>query len=113
MIKELLKVNEQVNRILSVAEKDDIEFPALVGDLSAIKVYDQPLGIHIVLGIIDESDILFAVHQNKDNFKEPVKKFMTTNVITISPRDSIDSMVTLFNEDTINLGIYLMKINMI
>ena len=54
MIKELLKVNEQVNRILSVAEKDDIEFPALVGDLSTIKIYDQPLGIHIVLGIIDE-----------------------------------------------------------
>ena len=54
MIKELLKVNEQVNRILSVAEKDDTEFPALVGDLSAIKIYDQPLGIHIVLGIIDE-----------------------------------------------------------
>jgi hypothetical protein len=54
VIKELLKVNEQVNRILSVAEKDDIEFPALVGDLSAIKIYDQPLGIHIVLGIIDE-----------------------------------------------------------
>ena len=54
MIKELLKVNEQVNRILSVAEKDDTEFPALVGDLSAIKIYGQPLGIHIVLGIIDE-----------------------------------------------------------
>jgi len=54
VIKELLKVNEQVNRILSVAEKDDIEFPALVGDLSAIKIYDQHLGIHIVLGIIDE-----------------------------------------------------------
>ena len=54
MIKELLKVNDQVNRILSVSEKEDIEFPALVGDLSAIKIYDQPLGIHIVLGIIDE-----------------------------------------------------------
>jgi len=54
VIKELLKVNEQVNRILSVAEKDDIEFPALVGDLSAIKIYGQPIGIHIVLGIIDE-----------------------------------------------------------
>ena len=54
MIKELLKVNEQVNRILAVAEKEDTEFPAIVGDLSAIKIYDQPLGIHIVLGIIDE-----------------------------------------------------------
>ena len=54
MIKELLKVNEQVNRILAVAEEEDTEFPALVGSLSAIKIYDQPLGIHIVLGIIDE-----------------------------------------------------------
>ena len=54
MIKELLKVNEQVNKILAVAEEEDTEFPALVGDLSAIKIYDQPLGIHIVLGIIDE-----------------------------------------------------------
>ena len=54
MIKELLKVNEQVNSILAVAEEEDTEFPALVGDLSAIKIYDQPLGIHIVLGIIDE-----------------------------------------------------------
>ena len=54
MIKELLKVNEQINRILAVAEEEDTEFPALVGDLSAIKMYDQPLGIHIVLGIIDE-----------------------------------------------------------
>ena len=54
MIKELLKVNEQVNRILAVAEEEDTEFPAIVGDLSAIKIYDQPLGIHVVLGIIDE-----------------------------------------------------------
>ena len=54
MIKELLKVNAQVNRILSVAEEEDTEFPTIVGDLSAIKIYDQPLGIHIVLGIIDE-----------------------------------------------------------
>ena len=54
MIKELLKVNEQVNRILAVAEEEDTEFPTIVGDLSAIKIYDQPLGVHIVLGIIDE-----------------------------------------------------------
>jgi len=54
VIKELLKVNEQVNRILAVAEEEDTEFPALVGDLSAIKIYDQPLGMHIILGIIDE-----------------------------------------------------------
>ena len=54
MIKELLKVNEEINSILRKAEKADIEFPALVGKISAVKVYGQPLGIHIVLGIIEE-----------------------------------------------------------
>ena len=54
MIKGLLKVNEEINKILRRAEKADIEFPALVGKISAVTAYGQPLGIHIVLGIIEE-----------------------------------------------------------
>ena len=54
MIKELLKVNAEINEILKIAEKADIEFPSLVGKISAVTVYGQPLGIHIVLGIIEE-----------------------------------------------------------
>jgi len=54
VIKELLRANEEINKILSKSEKADIEFPALVGKISAVKVYGQPLGIHIVLGIIEE-----------------------------------------------------------
>ena len=54
MIKELLKANAEINKILGVAEKADIEFPTLVGKISTVKVYGQPLGIHIVLGIIEE-----------------------------------------------------------
>ena len=54
MIKELLKANAEISKILGVAEKADIEFPSLVGKISAVTVYGQPLGIHIVLGIIEE-----------------------------------------------------------
>ena len=54
MIKELLKVNTEISEILSRAENADIEFPSLVGKISAVKAYGQPLGIHIVLGIIEE-----------------------------------------------------------
>ena len=54
MIKELLKANEEISRILGKSEEEDIEFPALVGKISAVTVYRQPLGIHIVLGIIEE-----------------------------------------------------------
>ena len=54
MIKELLKVNEEISKILKKAEQADTEFPALVGKVSAVTAYGQPLGIHIVLGIIEE-----------------------------------------------------------
>ena len=54
MIKELLKVNDEIDNILKKAEKEDTEFPALVGALSVVTVYGNPLSIHIVLGIIDE-----------------------------------------------------------
>ena len=54
MIKELLKVNDEIDKILRKAEKEDTEFPGLVGVLSGVTVYGNPLSIHIVLGIIDE-----------------------------------------------------------
>jgi len=54
VIKELLKVNDEVSKILKRAEKEDTEFPGLVGLLSGVTVYGNPLSIHIVLGIIDE-----------------------------------------------------------
>ena len=54
MIKELLKANAEINKILGKAAKADTEFPSLVGKISTVKVYGQPLGIHIVLGIIEE-----------------------------------------------------------
>jgi hypothetical protein len=54
VIKELLKVNDEINKVLRRAEKEDTEFPGLVGALSGVTVYGNPLSIHIVLGIIDE-----------------------------------------------------------
>ena len=54
MIKELLKVNDEIDKILKRAEREDTEFPSLVGALSGVTVYGNPLSIHIVLGIIDE-----------------------------------------------------------
>jgi len=54
VIKELLKVNDEIDKILKRAEREDTEFPSLVGALSGVTVYGNPLSIHIVLGIIDE-----------------------------------------------------------
>ena len=54
MIKELLKVNDEIDKILRKAEQEDTEFPYLVNTLSAVNIYGNPLSIHIVLGIIEE-----------------------------------------------------------
>ena len=45
---------EKRMQALKKAEQADTEFPALVGKVSAVTAYGQPLGIHIVLGIIEE-----------------------------------------------------------
>ena len=60
---------------------------------------------HQVLGIIDESDILLAVHNDKENFSKPVSDFMTSNLSTVSTTDSIDALVPLFKEDKVAIVI--------
>jgi len=54
-----------------------------------------------VVGILDESDILLAVTKDADNFKKPVKEFMTTDLSTISADASIDELLPLFAEDKV------------
>ena len=71
-------------------------------DISQLAVLNDN---HQVLGIIDESDILLAVHNDKDNFSKPVSEFMTSNVSTMSPTDSIDTLVPLFKEDKVAIVI--------
>ncbi len=71
-------------------------------DISQLAILD---GDHQVLGIIDESDVLLAVHNNEDNFSKPVSEFMTSNLSTLSPTDSIDSLVPLFKEDKVAIVI--------
>ena len=71
-------------------------------DISQLAILDEQ---HQVLGIIDESDVLLAVHNDNENFSKPVSEFMTSNVSTISPTDSIDTLVPLFKEDKVAIVI--------
>ena len=49
-----------------------------------------------IVGMIDESDLLLAVHDDPQHFREPVKRIMTRNLVTVSPQASIDSLSPLF-----------------
>ena len=54
-----------------------------------------------VVGILDESDVLLAVHRDKAAFQQPVSDFMTTKLVTLSPDASIDDLLPIFQSDRV------------
>jgi cystathionine beta-synthase len=50
-----------------------------------------------IVGMIDESDLLLAVHDEPSHFREPVKRIMTRNLVTVAPQASIESLSPLFD----------------
>ncbi|MBL8507142.1 MAG: CBS domain-containing protein, partial [Chitinimonas sp.] len=51
-----------------------------------------------VVGIIDEWDLLLAVHDEPEHFRLPVRKAMSTELETLSPTDSTEKLLRTFNE---------------
>ena len=67
-------------------------------DISQMAVLDDDG--HVV-GILDESDVLLAVVNDSKNFKEPVSKFMTTELSTLPASASIKELMPLFAQDKV------------
>ncbi len=55
---------------------------------------------HIV-GLIDESDILLGIYEDKDSFQMAVGDVMVKNLDTMPPSASIDDIVDLFKQDKV------------
>lgn len=51
-----------------------------------------------VVGLIDEWDLLLAVHDEPENFRLPVRQAMSTELEVLSPSDSIEKLLRIFNE---------------
>jgi cystathionine beta-synthase len=64
-------------------------------DISQLPVLE---GEQAVVGLIDEWDILLAVHDEPENFKLPVSKAMSTQLVTIAPDDSQEKLLRVFND---------------
>jgi cystathionine beta-synthase len=63
-----------------------------LADVSQVPVLDGDK----IVGMIDESDLLLAVHDDPQRFREPVKGMMTRNLVTVDPRATLDSLSPLF-----------------
>ncbi len=66
-------------------------------DVSQLPVVDDG---HIV-GLIDESDILLGIYEDKDSFQMAVGEVMVRDLDTMPPGASIDDIVTLFKQDKV------------
>jgi cystathionine beta-synthase len=51
-----------------------------------------------VVGILDESDLLFAVSQDEESFRHPVGEFMTQRLVTVQYTASLESILDLLRE---------------
>ncbi len=66
-------------------------------DVSQLPVMDNGQ----VVGLIDESDILFGIYNDKKSFNKKVTDVMVTDLEIISPTASIDSILPLFKQDKV------------
>ena len=66
-------------------------------DVSQLPVMDDGK----VIGLIDESDILFGIYNDKQSFNKKVADVMVTDLEIIPPDAEIDSILPLFRQDKV------------
>jgi cystathionine beta-synthase len=62
-------------------------------DVSQLPVLDDER----IVGIVDESDLLYAVHDDQSAFQRPVQSIMSSKLETVQVKDSIESLLPLFD----------------
>ena len=66
-------------------------------DVSQLPVMDDGK----VVGLIDESDILFGIYDDRESFNKKVADVMVTDLKIVTPSASIDSILPLFKQDKV------------
>lgn len=56
-----------------------------------------------VVGILDESDILLAVHEDVANYHKPVREHMTHNLVTVQVSTSLADMTAILEKGLVGL----------
>jgi cystathionine beta-synthase len=64
-------------------------------DISQLPVVDNDR----IIGLIDESDLLFAIHNKNNGFEQKVNHVMSHNLVKIKPEQSIEDLYAVFKEN--------------
>jgi cystathionine beta-synthase len=74
---------------------------------SRMKLYDVSqlpvVGDGEAIGLIDESDILLAVHGDEENFARPVSEFMSTKLETVPPSAPLNTLLPILDRGLVPL----------
>jgi cystathionine beta-synthase len=70
-----------------------------LADISQVPVMEDSRCI----GLLDESDLLMAVHEEATRFRAPVRTAMTSRLETISPDEGVDRLYAILNRGLVAL----------
>jgi cystathionine beta-synthase len=96
-LRDLISRPYETHAVITVAPED-----TLLLAFGRFKLYDVSqlpvMREDRVVGIIDESDVLFAVTQDQVHFADPVSAHMSTRLKTLSPKAPLDELVRVLGE---------------
>jgi cystathionine beta-synthase len=96
-IRDLITRRYDEGSVITVSPNDTLltAFQRMrVADVSQVPVLEQGKAV----GILDESDLLKAVHANPDCFREPVRMAMTSRLQTLPPESSLEDIFSVLDK---------------
>ncbi|MDQ2777776.1 MAG: cystathionine beta-synthase [Acidobacteriota bacterium] len=101
-LRELISRRYEEGSVITVASDDTLltAFQRMrMADVSQVPVIDHGRCV----GVLDESDLLLAVHGDESKFRSPVRDAMTSRLETVPAEASVDSVYQILNRGLVAL----------
>ena len=101
-IRDLITRRYEEGAVITVSPNDKLltAFQRMrVADVSQVPVVEGGRAV----GILDESDLLVAVHSNASHFSDPVRSAMTTRLQTLPPDSSLEAVLKVLDAGLVAL----------
>jgi cystathionine beta-synthase len=101
-IRDLITRRYEEGAVITVSPNDTLltAFQRMrVADVSQVPVVQGGRAV----GILDESDLLVAVHSNASHFSDPVRSAMTTRLQTLPPDSSLEAVLKVLDAGLVAL----------
>ncbi len=101
-LRDLLTRRYEEGAVITVTPEDTLltAFQRMrIADVSQVPVVDEGRAV----GILDESDLLVAVHDDESHFRRPVRDAMTSRLETVPPTASLEDVRRILDQGLVAL----------